>query len=249
MSTFVLIHGAWHGAWCWDKVARLLTQHGHKVHAPDLPGHGNDTTPVAQVTLEAYAERVLDVIDQCSEPVVLAGHSMGGIVISQAAERRPDSIRALVYVCAFLLQDGQPLLQMAEPDREALVLPNLEFSDDKTSATVKPGVLSEAFYGDCSEQDVERATSLLVPQATAPLATPIKITPGNFGRIPRVYVECLQDRAISASVQHAMYEATKCDRVFSLDCSHSPFFSMPQALVDCLLGSAELSDRGSRGQS
>ncbi len=69
MSTFVLIHGAWHGAWCWDKVARLLTQHGHKVHAFDLPGHGHDTTPVAQVTLEAYAERVLDVIDQCSEQV------------------------------------------------------------------------------------------------------------------------------------------------------------------------------------
>ena len=240
MSTFVLIHGAWHGGWCWDKVAILVSQQGHKVYAPDLPGHGDDLTPVARVTLEAYVERALEVLDRRAEPVVLAGHSMGGIVISQAAERRPDSIRALVYVSAFLLKDGQTLLQMAEPDREALVLPNLDLSDDQSSATVKPGALREAFYGDCSEEDFERAKSLLGPQATAPLATPVQITPGNFGRIPRVYVECLQDRAISPSVQREMYKVTGCDQVFSLDCSHSPFFSMPQALVDCLLVATQL---------
>jgi pimeloyl-ACP methyl ester carboxylesterase len=247
MSTFVLIHGAWHGGWAWDKVAPVLRQRGHAVHTPDLPGHGNDTTPVQQVTLQAYVDRVLDVIDRCSEPVVLAGHSMGGIVISQAAEQRPDSIRALVYVCAFLLQDGQTLLQMAEPDREALVMPNLVMSSDQASATVKPEVLREVFYEDCSDEDYERAKSLLVPQAAAPLPTPIHITAGNFGRIPRVYVECLRDKAISLSVQREMHNSVGCEQVFSLDSSHSPYFSMPQALADCLLAAAKMERRKAKG--
>ncbi len=247
MSTFVLIHGAWHGGWTWDKVAPLLRHRGHAVHTPDLPGHGKDTTPVQQVTLQAYVDRVLDVIDRCGETVVLAGHSMGGIVISQAAERRPDSIHALVYLCAFLLQDGQTLLQLSEPDRDGLVLPNLVMSSDKTSATIKPEVLREAFYADCSDEDCEWAKSLLLPQATAPLPTPIHTTAGNFGRIPRVYVECLRDRAISLSVQREMYKSVGCDQVFSLDSSHSPFFSMPQALADCLLGAAKMERQKAKG--
>src|SRR5919201_534684 len=103
MSTFVLVHGAWHGGWVWDRVAQQLQESGHKVLAPDLPAHGSDRTPAGQITLRHYVDHVVSCIDSCAEPVVLAGHSMGGIVISSAAERRPESIRALVYVCAFLL--------------------------------------------------------------------------------------------------------------------------------------------------
>jgi pimeloyl-ACP methyl ester carboxylesterase len=240
MSTFVLIHGAWHGGWVWDKVARLLRQHGHEVHTPDLPGHGSDTTPLSQVTLQAYVERVLATIDQCAQPVVLAGHSMGGIVISQTAEQRPHKIQSLVYVCAFLLPDEHTLLQWAEPDRDALVLPNLIPSPDKVSATLRPEILREVFYADCSDDDFHRARSLLVPQAAAPLATPIRTTAARFGRIPRVYVECLQDRAISIAVQRQMHQTVGCDRVISLNCSHSPFFSVPDDVVRCLEAAAAL---------
>ena len=104
MSTFVLIHGAWHGGWAWNNVAALLRTEGHTGHTPDLPGHGSDQTAVGEVTLQAYVDRVTAVIDSCPEPVVLAGHSMGGVVISQTAEQRPQRICALVYVCAFLLR-------------------------------------------------------------------------------------------------------------------------------------------------
>ena len=235
MSTFVLIHGAWHGSWAWDKVADLLRKGGHSVQAPDLPGHGQDRTPVEQVTLQKYADRVVGVLDQCSEPVVLVGHSMGGIVVSQAAEQRPAKVRSLGYLCAFLVQDGETLLHWAEPDREALVLRNLVFSPDKTSANMKPEALREAFFADCDEHDYRRAVSLLVPQAAAPLATPLRLTKENFGRIPRFYVECTQDRAISLSVQREMYKTSGCERVFSLDRSHSPFLSAPAEVVDCLL--------------
>lgn len=74
MTTFVLIHGAWHGGWCWDKVVPLLEQAGHVAVAPDLPSHGADRTPVAEVTLDAYVARVCEILDAQPEPVVLLGH-------------------------------------------------------------------------------------------------------------------------------------------------------------------------------
>lgn len=231
MSTYVLIHGAWHGGWCWDKVVPLLEKVGHKVEAPDLPGHGRDKTPIREVSLQAYADRVCSILDAQPQPVVLVGHSMGGLVITQAAEHRPEKINTLVYLTAFLLRNGETLLQVAGGDEEAVVLPNLVFAEDQSHATVKNEAIKEAFYGDCSDEDVARAKSLLVPQAAAPFATPISTTEERFGRIPRVYIECLRDRAISPSVQQSMYTALPCQKVISMDTSHSPFFSAPEELA------------------
>lgn len=231
MGTYVLVHGAWHGGWCWDKVVPLLEKQGHKAVAPDLPGHGTDKSPISEVSLQAYADRVVKVLEAQSEPVVLVGHSMGGIIISQGAEYRPERVKTLVYLCAFLLRDGDSLLQVAQGDTEALVLPNLVMTDDQSSATVRDEAIKEAFYGDCSDEDTARAKSLLVPQAAAPFATPVHTTAENFGRVPRIYIECLRDRAISPSVQKKMYTALPCQRVISMDTSHSPFFSAPEELV------------------
>lgn len=231
MSTCVLIHGAWHGGWCWEKVLPLLEKEGHKAVAPDLPTHGRDRTPIREISLQTYVDRVCDVLDAQPEPVILVGHSMGGIVITQTAEYRPDKIKTLVYLCAFLPRNGETLLQLAQQDMEALVLPNLIMAEDQTYATVREEALKEVFYGDCSDEDVTRAKSLLVPQAMAPFATPITTTEENFGQIPRVYIECLRDRAISPSLQKKMYTALPCQRVISMDTSHSPFFSAPEELV------------------
>ncbi len=231
MATYVLIHGAWHGGWCWDKVVPLLEKQGHKAVAPDLPGHGSDRSPISEVSLSAYADRVVEVLEAQSEPVVLVGHSMGGVIISQTAEYRPERVKALVYLSAFLLRDGETLLQVAQDDAEALVLPNLVMTDDQSSATVRDDALNEAFYGDCSDEDAARAKSLLVPQAAAPFATPLHTTAERFGRVPRIYIECLRDRAISPSVQKKMYTAVPCQTVISMDTCHSPFLSAPDELA------------------
>lgn len=240
MSTFVLVHGAWHGGWVWDKVAESLRKHGHAVHTPDLPGLGRDTTPLAQVTLQAYVDRVAEVIDRCHESVVLAGHSMSGMVISQTAEERPSRVSVLVYVCAFLPQDGQCLLQWAKADSEALVPKNFVFSEDKTSVTLRPEGVAEGLFGDCSREDVARAIGLLVPQATAPLAVAVRLTKAKFGQVPRVYIECLRDRAISLNIQREMHSASECSQVFTLDCDHSPMVSRPQKLVKFLLAASQV---------
>lgn len=234
MSVYVLIHGAWHGGWCWDRVVPLLKRAGHSVEAPDLPGHGRDRTPIPEISLQSYAERVCEVLDAQPEPVILVGHSMGGIVITQTAEYRPDRVRTLVYLCAFLPRNGESLLQLAQTDSESLVLPNLAMASDQSSTTVRDEAIKEAFYADCSDEDVTWATSRLVPDPLAPMTTPVSTTPGNFGRVPKVYIECRQDRAIPISLQKRMYMASPCQQIISMDTSHSPFLSAPERLVEHL---------------
>jgi len=235
MSTYVLIHGAWHGAWCWFKTAPLLQKLGHKVITPDLPAHGIDKAATASVTLKDYSQRIVDVLDACPEPVILVGHSMGGIVITEAAQARPEKVSKLVYVTAFLLQDGETLLDVATKDPLALVMPNLVMSADQSSATLKDEVLNEAFYGDCSPSDITLARSLLVPQAGAPFATPVHTTADAWGSVNRFYIECLQDRAISIDSQRSMINKNGVVRVHTMNTSHSPFLSAPQELVDHLV--------------
>jgi pimeloyl-ACP methyl ester carboxylesterase len=231
VSAFVLVHGAWHGSWCWEKVVPLLEEAGHEVVAPDLPGHGQDGTPVPEVTLAAYGERVAGVLDEQPEPVVLVGHSMGGLAISEAAERRPEKIKLLVYLTGFLLPSGNTLLETAQTDEEAMVLPNAEVDEEKGIVTIRKDRVKDVFYGDCSEEDVEKAVGRLIPQPLAPFVTPVGVSETNFGRVRRVYVECLQDRAIGPATQKRMYTELPCEEVVPMETSHSPFLSAPEELV------------------
>lgn len=234
MGTFVLVHGAFVGGWFWEEFVPLLEGAGHRVEAPDLPGHGDDRTPIPEVSLQGYAERISEVLDAQPEPAVLVGQSMGGMVISQAAEQRPDKVEMLVYVGAFLLRDGESLLSAAENDTESLILANLVMSEDGSSATVREEAIREALFADCSEEDMERAKPRFLPQAVAPLATPVSLTEENFGRVPRVYIETLKDRAISPWLQKEMYERMPCQKVISMDTGHLPFYAAPEELADHL---------------
>jgi pimeloyl-ACP methyl ester carboxylesterase len=235
MSTYVMIHGAWHGGWCWDQVVRRLEAAGHRAVAPDLPGHGEDPTPTAEVTLDRYAERVCEVLDAQAEPVVLTGHSMGGVVVTAAAERCPEKVRALVYLCAFLPGNGDTLMGLAGLDDTGILQHHLVISEELGSATVRDEGIVPSFYARCGAGDVATAKSRLVPQALAPLGVPVTVTPERAGRIPRYYVECTEDGAIPIALQRRMVAAHPCKRVFTLATDHSPFYSAPDELVRCLL--------------
>lgn len=240
MSSFVLVHGAWHASWCWEKVVPLLQEAGHEVVAVDLPGHGGDDTPVSEVTLAAYAERVAAVLDEQPAPVVLVGHSMGGLVISEVAERRPEKIRLLVYLTGFLLPKGRSLLETAQTDEESIVFPNANVDEENGVVTIREDGARDIFYGDCSEEDVENAKKRLIPQPLAPFATPVSVSEGNFGRVRRAYIECLRDRAIGPVTQKRMHAELPCEKVVSMDTSHSPFLSAPEELVGHLDSLARL---------
>ncbi|MBI3859849.1 MAG: alpha/beta fold hydrolase [Thaumarchaeota archaeon] len=228
MSTFVLIHGALHGGWCWYKVVPLLERQGHTVLALDLPSHGRDKTPIAAVSLQAYVDSVCQVLDAQQEPVILVGHSMGGGIITQVAEQRPDKIKTLVYVAALLPQDGEAMFQLLQRDTAA-VQDNFVLAADQSYLTLRDGNLKERVYSDCTDEDAALGKVLLVPQATAPLMTPLHTSAANFGRVPRVYMECLRDSSLA--LQRQLYTALPCRQVISLDTGHFPMLSTPKELA------------------
>lgn len=238
MATFVLVHGAWHGGWCWRKIVPLLESAGHRVDALDLPGHGDNPAPVSEMTLDANARLVADRVEAAAEPVVLVGHSMGGISITQAAELVPDRITTLVYVTAFLPGDGQSLLQLADGDPVALVQPNLVVDEAAGTCVIDEQARQAVFFGECSEEEASWAAPQLVPESLAVVAAPVQITEERAGAVARVYIECERDRAIGIAKQRQMWADRPCAQVLTLDADHSPFLSRPVELAEHLLGLA-----------
>lgn len=241
MTTFVLTHGSWHGSWCWFKLLPRLRKAGHKAIAPELPAHGISTASALDVTFEDYVDAVSTAVDDASEPVVLVGHSMGGHVITQAAERCAERLDSVVYLSAFLPADGQSLTDLDISSFDSVV-PDYVIADEE-NRVVRFDVegAEDAFYHDCSPEDIALGRSLLRPEPLEPRTTPVDLTAEGYGEVPRVYVETTEDRALPIAFQRSMQEAVPCDAVRSLDTGHSPFFSRPDQVADTLLDVAERS--------
>ncbi|MFK8251358.1 alpha/beta fold hydrolase [Ancylobacter terrae] len=238
MAQFVLVHGSFHGAWCWERLIPLLRSRGHDVVAPNLPASGTDTAPPENVSLDAYATRIAAVIDGLAGPIVLVGHSMGGIVAAQVSERRADRLAATVYVNGLLLGDGETLLGFLDAHADAgvedLVLKYMRVSEDGATATFPPEAAPEVFYNTAAPADAAWAAGHLTPQRTRIYRDPLALTPAHFGRVPRFYIEGLRDNAVSIGLQRAMTARTPCQRIYTLDVDHSPFLCQPAAVADIL---------------
>jgi len=236
MARFVLVHGAFHGAWCWEPlVAELSGAFGHAVTTFDLPGHGDDETPVADVTLDAYAQRICDALAEEPEPAVLVGHSMGGVAVTQAAARCPERIARLIYVAAFLPGDGQSLVDLTKLPEGAgdMVQENMVVEGDPPVATMPAEAAREAFYGRCSPQQAEWALEQLRPQPLAPFVTPVELD-GEDKRPPRAYVVSTEDRAIPTALQRRLVADNPDLDSVELEADHSPFLSATTELAAAL---------------
>ena len=232
MSDYVLIHGGSDGGFVWEEVASLLRERGHGVRAPDLPAHGEDETPISQISLGSYSERVCEMLDAQDEPAILVGHSSGGIAVTQAAEHRPEKIEALVYLAAYLPQNGQSMLELVESDPEARG-DGVLVHEDEGWLEFPEWVAREAFGTDVAGEVWDRYWARTRPEPLAPLVTPVLTTEKKFGRVPRVYVETLRDRAVTPAMQLRMRSALPC-RVVTLDSGHMPMLSTPGQLAEIL---------------
>lgn len=235
MANYVLVHGSAHGSWCWERVTPLLRSQGHTVVAVDLPGNGHDNTSLGDVTLETYAEHVCGVLDSLDGPAVLVGHSLGGISISRVAELRSDRVAVLVYLTAVLIPDGATFMGTVSGDsdlqRALEERSSWNLADDRSHVTYNVEQTQHRFYNDCSPEDVAWAQSMVVPQPVGPLVEPMRITDGNFGRVPRVYIECSLDNAVVPDFARAMYTALPCVEIITMATGHSPFLSAPEELT------------------
>jgi pimeloyl-ACP methyl ester carboxylesterase len=225
----VLVHGSCHGAWCWRDVLPLLTAARQDAVAIDLPSHGQDPTPPDRVTLDLYADAILSAV---GKGALVVGHSMAGFPISLAAERAPDLVAGLVYVCAYAPVSGKSLAQMRregprQPLRDAIVVEGGCFTFD-------PAKTRDRLYHDCPDETVAYAAARLCPQPILPQETVIALGAAYVG-VPKRYVICAEDRAIPPEYQATMTEGWPDGTVTRLPSSHSPFFSMPDRLAALIL--------------
>ena len=235
-QTIVLVHGAWMDASAWYKVLPLLEQKGYEVIAVNLPGHGTDTTGYADITLNSYVNAVVHVIGPRTN-VMLVGHSMAGIVISPVAEKIPAQINRLVYVAAYLPQNGESLYQISEQDKDSHIGQYWRQDDPQhySPASIAAEGIKACFAADAPDADVQHLIKDHKADALAPMATAVVLTAANFGSVKKVYIHTTQDNAVSYYLQQLMVSKTKVDKVYSLQTSHSPFFSQPAALADLIV--------------
>ncbi len=196
MATYILIHGAWHGGWCWDRIVSGLEAKGHKAIAPDLPGMGSDTTSFSDTPLSDWADFVADLVraekGQKNDGIILVGHSRGGMVISEVAERVPELVSRLVYLTAMLLPDGASLMQTIADASDDDPSDMFIIAEDGKTFTVVPELIGDTFYNQCSDDVVADATSRLCPEPLASFTTPVAVSDAKFGGVPRAYIEELE---------------------------------------------------------
>lgn len=240
MATFVLIHGASHGGWCWEKVAPILKQAGHKFHAPDMPGGGSDRTMVSNITLQTYRDRVLPLIDAAADKVTLVGHSMGGITITEVGEARPEKLHCLVYLTALMPKNGVYGREITAREPGSLVGRSLEMSQDGLTYTYKRSNIATLFYNDCTPEDTYRAMERLRPMPRIIATTPVSTTAERFGSVPRVYIECTKDNAITLAMQRYMQRELPPRASIAMATGHSPFLSAPEELTRHLMDIAAM---------
>jgi pimeloyl-ACP methyl ester carboxylesterase len=276
---FVFIHGAWHNHHTWDRVIPLLEERGYACVAIDLPGaeanaaipaafgqrpldvtaFATEPSPNAGVTQaqrnEAALAAINDVAGKGNGKVVLVGHSLGGLTVSQLGEQVPDRLHSVVYLAALLLPYGmmggdmlgsdvmsrsQVLsVLMADPEEVGVLRMDCRSEDPDYVARVK-----ETFYGDVSDTDFRWILSGLHPDEPAQVTgEPSPITPENFGGLQRHYIRLLDDLAVNIEAQDEMIRLVDTQMgnttvAHTLEASHSPFLSMPEALVDILVKTA-----------
>lgn len=235
MKTFILIHGSWHSSWNWHKVVPILEKQGHKVFAIDLPGMGRDKTPIKEVTLESTVEEICKLIDSIDDQVILLGHSKNGIMISQVAEYRPEKIEKLIYLAAYLISNSKTQADYSSQDVNGVLKPYVTRFPETNSHTLQPEIYKEGLCHDCDDDIYQMARIILSHESAVTGTTPLQISNEKYGSVPKYYIECTKDKAVTPFIQQKMYTEMICEKVYKMQTSHSPFFSKPQELCEIFL--------------
>lgn len=185
MATFVLVHGAWHGGWCWERLVPRLTAKGHDAHAPTLTGLADRAGELhARVGLQTHVDDVVRVLVENSlEDVVLVGHSYGGMVITGAAEGAAPRIRKLVYLDAMVPEHGQSMFECA-PEIEAGIRSLSSVQDGVEVARVVPPQI----WGVSEPTDVEWIGSRMTPHPMRCATDKLEALGNVAAHLPRAYI-------------------------------------------------------------
>jgi len=231
-STYVLVHGAWHGGWCWKKVVPALRASGHEVYTPTLTGLG-ERAHLANPAID-LATHVADVVNLMEaeelNEVVLLGHSYGGMVVTGVADRAAARLRRVIYLDAFLPEDGKSLLDYLHPDRRAII------NQGQIGGFVDP--LPLEIFGVTAPEDVAWVRRHEMHQSYRTFAQPIHFTGNGGAGLPRTFVHCTNPPTGSFDQFAARVRGDPGWKFHELKTGHDCMITDPKGVIRILLGNA-----------
>jgi pimeloyl-ACP methyl ester carboxylesterase len=241
----ILIHGAWQGSWVWEALEPYLRSAGLTVCAVDLPGNGADSTPPETADMAAYMDYLDGVLGGIGGRASLVAHSGGGVVATAFAERHASQIRLVAYLAGMMLPPdwtfGDLLTREKASERGLLGIgPYLEWPKPGQVSRVPPQAGARIFLNDIEPGKASKLAEKLTPQGENGRNIRANWTADRFGKVKRLYVECLRDLSVAPEMQRRMQELVPGAMRVSLDVGHAPHVSAPartaSAIVDFLAG-------------
>jgi pimeloyl-ACP methyl ester carboxylesterase len=234
MKRFLLIHGSWHGAWCWHKVAPRLKAKGHIVSAPDLPGRIQNPAKPIFVSLKRMAKSMSGLLPEGQRTTIVV-HSRYGILASTLAEAFPERIDRVIYLASYMLPSGKRAAEYFTWDEGSYLAPHVNISKVGMWDELHPDIYREGLYHDCNDDDNMLGRLLLGKEPLRPALAKLELTDDRFGQVPRAYIRLTEDRAVTPALQDRVLNETSVERVESISASHSAYFSKPDELTRTIL--------------
>ncbi len=233
-KNYVIVPGAWSAPYAWADVKSSLEKSGNTVVVVQLPGHGSDQTAPQTLTMDVYRDAVIDAMNTFDGKVVLVGHSMGGMVISEVAEKTPAKIEKLVYVAAFVPLSGQSFVELATStdNSTSVVGKALTPSADGFTFDIAQDYITDAFIQDGTADEKSLLLSNYRAEPGRPFGDNVTLTAANYGSVPKVYIKTLADHTVTPPLQKQMLAATPAfEATYTLNTGHSPFLVKPDSVV------------------
>ena len=233
MATFVLVHGAWHGSWCWKRVRKALQARGYDVFTPTLTGVGERAHLLSpQVNLDTHIDDVVNLIqwEELSD-VVLCGHSYGGCVISGVADRMADRIGALVYLDAFVLQDGQCLHDTLPPAQKKTCSSNSRAKHGEGWKV--PPIPAEVFNVNVGDRDWVNRQCTMQSLATFQQVIRLERKGDAVQNVTFILASGWNDSPFPVFYERANAKGWK---TLTIPCGHDVMLDRPDELTSALLG-------------
>ena len=239
IKTYVLVPGAWQAPYAWETVKSQLEAKGQKVVVVQLAAHGSDQTAPQNVSMDIYRDKVVRVIDSLNVKVILVGHSLAGMVISEVAEKVPSKIEKMIYIAAYLPVSGQTLLDLANTDANSLLGKSLVQSADSLTLDVIHYNITNIFVQDGSDAIKALVLKNYRVEPAIPFNNKVILTAANYGSVNKYYIHTVLDHVISIDLQNRMVAAAGIKNVTQINSSHCPFLVYPDSVTTMLMNIAK----------
>lgn len=225
----ILIHGAWHGGWCWDGIIQELKKIGYTAEAPTMPGHHRNDERLG-IQLDDYVQKIVEVVKQQAEPIVLVGHSSAGFLLQAAVPKVADKIAKLIFLNAFILSEGQSQFDLVPPDVAEGMIGAAKASPDMCVPILEDFVRNVLMSGEPQALQ-DSLLQKLVPQPLALFTTPVSRQDFDQLIIPKAVVFCKGDISLPPGTYQGMAQSLGDHTFIEVEGSHEALFTNPAVVA------------------